>query len=196
MITFQSAANVPAQTTAPVNGRKQRPRMTGYDVSTWLKRLPSDAHLVVHRRTLFGDDQTGIIDAGRDTREIGPPMNVWGWPLKVSSSERAILEALDELSSEASFENLDKIFESLTTLRPKLLMRLLTVCRSVRVRRLFFVFADRHQHAWRKYLDVNKIDFGSGPRALVESGKLHPTYRIYVPKRFMPAKDTEADADA
>ena len=125
-------------------GRRERARLGYYlhpggtprvhfygDVSTWLKRLPSDAHLVVHRRTLFGDDQTGIIDAGRDTREIGPPMNVWGWPLKVSSSERAILEALDELSSEASFENLDKIFESLTTLRPRLLMRLLTVCRSV-----------------------------------------------------------------
>lgn len=173
------------------------PRVHFYgDVPTWLKRLPSDAHMVVHRRTLFGDDQTGIIDAGRDTREIGPAMNVWRWPLKASSSERAILEALDELSSEASFENLDKIFESLTTLRPKQLMRLLTVCRSVKVRRLFFVFADRHQHGWRKYLDVNKVDFGSGPRALVESGKLHPTYRIYVPKSFMSAKDTEAGADA
>lgn len=173
------------------------PRVHLYgDVPTWLKRLPSDAQMVVHRRTLFGDDQTGIIDAGRDTHQSSQAVNVWHWPLKASSPERAILEALDELTSEASFENLDKIFESLTTLRPKQLMMLLTACQSVKVRRLFFVFADRHQHAWREHLNVNKVDFGSGPRALVEGGKLHPTYRIYVPKSFVAVKDTEADADA
>lgn len=173
------------------------PRVHLYgDVPTWLKRLPSDTDMVVHRRALFGDDQTGIIDDGRNTSEIGPAIDTWRWPLKASSSERAVLEALDELSSEASFEQLDRIFESLTTLRPKQLMTLLGVCRSVKVRRLFFVFADRHQHAWRKHLSVDKIDLGSGPRALVHGGRLHPTYRIYVPKRFMPAKDSEAEADA
>ena len=173
------------------------PRVHLYgDVPTWLKRLPSDAEMVVHRRTLFGDDQTGIIDADRDARESGQTANVWRWPLKVSTPERATLEALDELTSEAGFESLDKIFESLTTLRPKQLMALFTACRSVKVRRLFFVFADRHQHAWRKHLDVDRVDFGAGPRALIEGGKLHPTYRIYVPKSFAPAKDTEADADA
>ena len=173
------------------------PRVHLYgDVPTWLKRLPSDAEMVVHRRTLFGDDQTGIIDADRDAHESSQAVNVWRWSLKASTPERATLEALDELTSEAGFESLDKIFESLTTLRPKQLMALLKACRSVKVRRLFFVFADRHQHAWRKHLDVGRVDFGSGPRALVEGGKLHPTYRIYVPKNFAPAKGTEANADA
>jgi len=173
------------------------PRVHLYgDVPTWLKRLPSAAQMVVHRRTLFGNDQTGIIDADRDTRESSRAVNVWRWPLKASSPERAVLEALDELNDEAGFENIDKIFESLTTLRPKLLMTLLTACRSVKVRRLFFVFADRHRHAWRKHLDAHEIDFGAGPRALVEGGKLHPTYRIYVPKSFVPARDTAAEADA
>lgn len=159
-------------------------------VPTWLKRLPNDAQIVVHQRTLFGVDQTGIINANRETGESSQAVNVWRWPLKASSPERAILEALDELTTEASFEKLDKVFESLTTLRPKLLMSLLTACRSVKVRRLFFVYADRHKHAWRKHLNAERINFGSGPRALVEGGKLHPTYRIYIPKSFVPEEAT------
>ena len=166
------------------------------DALSWLKRLPSDAQMVVHRRTLFGDDRTGIADADRDARESSQSVHVWRWPLKASSPERAVLEALDELSDDTGFENLDKVFESLTTLRPKQLMALLTVCRSVKVRRLFFVFADRHQHAWRKHLDADQVDFGSGPRALIKGGKLHPTYRIYVPVDFVPDKKREEQAGA
>ena len=113
---------------------------------------------------------------------------------KASSPERAILEALDELPNHASFDNLDKIFEGLTTLRPKQLMTLLMRCRSVKVRRLFFVFSDRHRHPWSKHLDVSKIDLGSGPRALVEGGKFHPAYRIYVPKTFVDQEETRTNA--
>ena len=75
-------------------------------------------------------------------------------------------------------------------------MALLTACRSVKVRRLFFVFADRHGHGWRKHLDSSKIDFGSGPRALVAGGRLHPEYHIYVPQDLVPAKPASADGDA
>lgn len=173
------------------------PRVHLYgDVPTWLARLPSDAEMVVHRRTLFGDDHAGIIDADQDTHESNQAVNVWRWPLKASSPERAVFEALDELTDDAGFENLDRIFESLTMLRPKHLITLLTACRSVKVRRLFLVFADRHQHAWRKHLDVAKVDLGSGPRALVVGGNLHPTYRIYVPKSFVPNSGPEAYSDA
>ena len=123
-------------------------------------------------------------------------MSVWCWPINASSPERATLEALDELPNRASFHNLDMIFEGLVSLRPKQSTALLSTCRSVKVRRLFFVFADRHQHAWRKHIDTSQIDFGSGPRALVEGGKLHPTYRIYVPTDFVWALDADEDADA
>ena len=136
---------------------------------------------------MFRDDPTGVVDAGSDALRdgpdttSGPTVAIWRWPIKASSPERAILEAIDELPNHASFHNLDMMFEGLVSLRPKQLSTLLSICRSVKVRRLFFVFADRHRHAWRKYLDTSKIDFGSGPRALVPGGKLHPTYRIYVP---------------
>ncbi len=81
-------------------------------------------------------------------------------------------------------------------LRPERLMELLTLCRSVKVRRLFFVFADKHRHRWRKRLDVSRIDLGAGPRALVVGGKLHPVYRIYVPRDMVPKGEAEVDFDA
>ena len=175
----------------------ERPRVQFYgEAPSWLKRLPMRTQVVVRRRTLFGDDPAGIDDAEPDAWINGPSVEVWRWPVKTSCPERAILEALDELPHSASFENLDKVFEGLVSLRPKRLMALLTACRRVKVRRLFFVFADRHAHGWRKHLDTSKIDFGSGPRALVKGGKLHPTYLIYVPEALAPGKPAGADGDA
>ena len=159
----------------------------------WLARLRADAQFITHSRSLFGRDQTGIIEASDDSSTA---VNIWSWPVKASSPERAILEALDELDSAAGFTALDKIFESLTTLRPKQLTALLMACQSIKVRRLFFVFADRHQHAWRKHVDVGSIELGSGPRALVRGGRLHPAYRIYVPQAFVPGQANEAAAHA
>lgn len=169
-------------------GASQRVHLYGA-APAWLKRLPTQARIVVHRRSLFGDDPAGIGDSDRDAQESRRAVNVWSWPIVASSPERAILEALDELRSGAGFDNLDKIFGSLTMLRPKRLMALLAVCHSVKVRRLFFVFADRHGHSWRKHLDASAVDFGSGPRALVSGGKIHPAYRIYVPGHFIPGSD-------
>ena len=162
------------------------PRVLFYGtVPSWLKRLPTPTEIVVRRRTLFGDDPAGIEESDIGA---GAPADVWRWRVHASSPERAILEALDELPQHASFNNLDKIFEGLVSLRPRQLTALLVACRSVKVRRLFFVFADRHGHAWRKHLDTSAIDFGSGPRALVEGGRFHPTYRIAVPDTLMPAE--------
>jgi len=163
------------------------------DVPSWLKRLPMPTEIVVRRCTLFGDDPIGIDESEFG---VGTAIDVWRWPIQVSSPERAILEALDELPRHASFENLDRVFEGLESLRPRQLTALLGTCRSVKVRRLFFVFADRHRHAWRKYLDTSAIDFGSGPRALVEGGRFHPAYHISVPDALMPAEPQGADGDA
>ena len=107
--------------------------------------------IVVRRRTLFGGDPLDIDDASIEAAAAGLMVDVWRWPLKASSPERTILEALDEQPRNAAFENLGKVFEGLVSLRPKRLMALLAACRSVKVRRLFFAFADKHRHAWRKH---------------------------------------------
>ncbi len=175
-------------------GGPQRVHFYG-TVPAWLNRLPTPTEIVTHRRSLFGDDPTGIADSDRDVRAPREAVNVWRWPIRASSPERAILEALDGLRNQFGFDNLDKMFGSLTAMRPRELMTLLTVCRSIKVRRLFFVFADRHRHPWRKHLDTSAIDFGSGPRALVDGGRIHPTYRIYVPGRFVPTEKEKAAVD-
>ena len=159
------------------------------DVPAWLRRLPADTEIVVHGRGLFGGSKTGVSDSDYDYREghrNGHAAEIWRWPLLMSGPERAALEALDDLTDEAGFGHLDKVFEGLTTLRPDMLMKLLLECRSIKVRRLFFVFAERHQHVWIKHLDKGRVGFGSGPRALVQGGWFHPEYRIGVPGDFKP----------
>lgn len=157
------------------------------DAPLWLKRLPIKTKFIVHSLALFGDNPVGIIDQTRSMRPDMQVVDVWRWPLKISLPERAILEALHSMSPNgASFDKLNKMFECLVTLRPDLLTQLLKACRSVKVRRLFFVLADYHQHHWRDDIDESSIDFGSGPRALIKGGVLHPIYRIYVPVDFVP----------
>ncbi|WP_371679468.1 type IV toxin-antitoxin system AbiEi family antitoxin domain-containing protein [Microvirga sp. KLBC 81] len=162
------------------------------DVPSWLRRLPVDERLVIRSRSLFGTDPLGVESTeqspGQGTDSGGGPMlSPWRWPMRLSSPERAILEVLDELPDHESFHNVDMIFQGLTNLRPRRLMSLLQACRSVKVKRLFFVFADKHGHAWLKHIDKAAIDLGSGPRALVKGGKLHPAYQVYVPADMVPA---------
>jgi len=160
---------------------------------TWLKRLPTSELFVLRTNKLFHTESLGISglsehDLVHDTENVQPRTLIQSKP------ERAILEWLNELPDKTTFHSVDMVFEGLVTLRPKLLAKLLKDCRSVKVKRLFFVFADRHKHAWRKYIQVDEFDLGSGPRALVDYGKLHPQYRIYVPKEFVP-NETETETD-
>lgn len=165
------------------------------EVPPWFGRLPVKTQFIVQSRSLFGNDTTGIENeddelAAETDNDSGPTVSPWRWPIKISSPERAILEALHGLRSEAGFDNLNMIFQGLTTLRPGNLASLLRLCRSVKVKRLFFVFAERHSHSWLKYLDKSAVDFGSGPRALVKGGKLHPIYRIYVTEELLPSSES------
>jgi hypothetical protein len=112
----------------------------------------------------------------------------WGWALGMST--RAILEALNELPAQESFHNLDMIFEGLATLSPRRLTALLRSCRKIKVRRLFFVFADRHKRAWRERLNPEDFKLGTGDRAFVKGGKIHPRYRIMVPAEFVEPRYT------
>lgn len=110
------------------------------------------------------------------------PWGQWEWPLVLSAPERAVLELLDELPSRESFHQVDMLMEGLTGLSPRRLQKLLADCRSVKVKRLFFYFADRHKHAWLKHLNANAIDLGTGKRMLVKGGKLDPVRQITVPE--------------
>ena len=165
---------------------------------SWLFTLPVDVRFVYHRDKLFESDvkSRGLSSLAWDiTRDVGRDLmefrggdattfawGQWDWPLTLSTPERAVLELLDELPSRESFDEVDHIVEGLVNLRPARLQKLLEDCRSVKVKRLFFFFADRHRHAWSKRLDKSAVDLGSGKRALVAGGRLDPTYNITVPE--------------
>ncbi|HPE30180.1 MAG TPA: type IV toxin-antitoxin system AbiEi family antitoxin domain-containing protein [Parvularculaceae bacterium] len=170
------------------------PRVDLYgDVPSWLARLPNADRFQTRTLSLFGGSKTGV-DGLDDDKQSSPPQRRLN-DLIVSTPERAILELLNELPANESFHNVDAIFESLVNLRPRLLETLLKKCRSVKAKRLFFVFADQHAHAWRQYLDPDNFDLGSGPRALVEGGRLHPRYDITVPPELIEAMQSDEPDD-
>lgn len=165
-------------------GSKQVVHLYGTRHPTWLKRLGGETTYILHGSGLFTD---GIEEDAKVETSAGS--------ILCSSPERAVLEMLDELPSAESFHIVDTVFDGLTSARPNRLAELLQRCRSVKVKRLFFVFADRHAHAWRKYIDPDAFDLGKGDRALVQGGRLHPLYRITVPEDLLPAAD-EGTRDA
>ncbi len=103
------------------------------------------------------------------------------WPITVSTPERAYFELLDELPDRESFHQADMLMEGLATLSPRRLGKLLADCRSVKVKRLFFFFAERHQHRWLSQLKPENYDLGSGNRVLVKGGRLDKRFHITVP---------------
>lgn len=161
----------------------------GSDIPAWLSRLPADARVITRSANLFGEENLGVdntdfsLSGDSNAEQAQSP---WRWPIAMSSPERAIIEMLNELPKGESFHTVDMTFEGLANLRPRLLTTLLSTCRSVKTKRLFFVFAAKHDHAWRKHIDMSAIDLGRGDRALTKAGRLHPVYRITVPSDLMP----------
>ncbi len=166
---------------------------------SWLQKLNLPQRFVYHNSaTLFGDQPITLglgnlawdisKGRGRDLSRLqgGSLVEItwgqWDWPLTLSQPERAYLEMLDELPRHESFHQADMIMQSAANFSPRRLQKLLVGCDSVKVKRLFFFFADRHRHAWLKRLDKEAIDLGKGKRMLVRGGKLDPVYLITVPE--------------
>jgi hypothetical protein len=164
----------------------------------WLKNLKVGARFLYHNdRKLFRTTRSrfpllGLNADPAKTESAGTaaagtvtttqPWGQWNWPLVLSTPERAIIELLDELPSRETFHQADQLFGGMANLSPRRLQELLVDCRNVKVKRLFFYFADRHRHTWLKRLDKDEIAFGTGKRMLVRGGKLDPTYQITVPE--------------
>ena len=162
----------------------------GDTIPNWVKELPLNAPLETRKKSLFTDKSLGLYKGKNKADKTLP----WDWKPWVSEPERAVIEAMDNLPDNESFHNLDMMFESLAIMRPKLLTKLLHSCKKIKVKRLFFVFADRHNHPWRKRVNTQDFNLGSGDRALYKGGKIHPDYRIVVPKDFVTTEDYLYDA--
>lgn len=164
----------------------------------WTGKLKLETKFVFHNAgTLFRNGPIklgkGALDANmpngkqadEEMLQSGLVRQTWGhwdWPLVLSAPERAILELLDELPQRETFHQADMLMEGLRNLSPRRLHKLLVDCRSVKVKRLFLWFAERHNHAWLNQLDRKDIDLGRGKRMLVRGGKLDPKFNITVPE--------------
>lgn len=159
------------------------------EAPTWLQRIASNRKFITRSKALFRQSGLGVeeTDSPRNGNEQHAA-NILGkenWAIKLSFSERAIFEMLAELPDKESFEHVDKLFEGLVSLRPGLLQELLEKCSSVKVKRYFMVYADRHNHSWRSYIFLNNVNLGSGPRQTFKGGRIHPKYLISVPASFV-----------
>ncbi len=163
----------------------------------WVEKLANDWVFVLHNRSRLlpnidpesNEPSTDLLRRYTEEQMLpgGLQLTYWGeWnrPLIFSGIERAILEMVDELPNHESFDNVNMMMEGLVNIRPNRMQSLLEITKSIKVKRLFFFFASRHQHRWLAVLDRSRIDFGRGKRHLVKGGKLDPIWKITVPKSF------------
>lgn len=111
--------------------------------------------------------------------------------IRVSGPARALMECLYLTPEKQELLECYDLMEGLNNLRPDQVQALLEACKSVKVNRLFMYLAEKAGHAWVEYLDLKKVDFGSGKRSLVPNGVYVPKYRITVPKTLEDHGKTE-----
>ncbi|HDQ03587.1 MAG TPA: hypothetical protein ENN23_03320 [Deltaproteobacteria bacterium] len=143
----------------------------GLILPAWFKEDRFDVKFVVTRTNLFPpDSRKGFTDfKERD------------FSVRVAAPERAAMEMLHLVPKVVGFDEAQLIMENLVTLRPDVVQGLLTVCRSVKVKRLFLYMADRQEHNWFSKLDLSKVDLGKGKRMIVPNGRFNAKYQITVP---------------
>lgn len=153
---------------------------------SWVNKYPLKQSLAFHSTHLFKVNSDSN-DRDKERRRAHFTDYKWGaseWSLLISTPERAILELLDELPMHETFHQADVLMEGLTNLRPRSLTIVLKDCQSIKAKRLFLWFCERHNHAWFKSIDAKKINLGSGKRMLLPGGKLDTKYLITVPQEF------------
>ncbi len=155
----------------------------GDNLPAWINKLLADVVFVRHsERQLFKEGEFLNHDYNSEL-----PWGLDEWPLRFSSSEKGFFEVLLDVPDVISFEHADQLMQGLVNLSPRRLNKLLERCASIKVRRLFLWFAERHRHSWLKKTDVDLYTIesgllGSGKRMLAKGGKLDAKYLITVPE--------------
>ena len=140
-------------------------------------KLPAwfESHQCSRRVTLV---TTGVF-AGNDNGPH-PCFTVDEVEMDVATLEQAAFEMMYLLPKRQSYEEAVQVMESLTSLRPQFVQRLLEICTSVKTKRLFMHAAERSHHRWLKRLDLSKVDFGLGRRTIHRGGRLDSKYDLVV----------------
>lgn len=140
----------------------------------WFITNKWDVDYELFKTTLFHNDHVGLVDYQETLITM-----------KISTPGRAIMECLSLCPNKFSLTEAYELMEGLTGLRPKHIQELLENCKSIKVKRLFLYFAERAGHSWLKYIDLTKIDLGSGSRSLTSNGTLTTKYNLVLPKELV-----------
>lgn len=144
----------------------------GERLPIWFQKHNWDV-LVDYYSTSFLPPDIGLVDVDFKTFSI-----------KVSNAVRAVMECLYLAPEKQELLECYELMEGLNNLRPKQVQELLEKCQSVKVKRLFIFIAEKIGHDWFQYLDLKKVDLGSGKRSIVKNGVYIPKYQITVPKEL------------
>jgi hypothetical protein len=104
--------------------------------------------------------------------------------IMISGHTRAIMECLYLTPGKMNLLESYELMEGLHNPRPGQVQELLENCNSVKVKRLFLYLAEKSNHGWLKYLNIENIDLGSGKRSFAQQGVYNAKYQITVPKEI------------
>jgi len=142
-------------------------------IPSWVDTVSNVSFTQIHRSPFPDRLKLGLEDI---------PFGTWDWPIPYATSERAFIELMSTVTSEADMEQAHLMLQGAATLRPKLIQELLEKCRQVKAKRLFLWMARELAHPWYRYIDQERIDLGTGKRQIVVGGKLDEEFLITVPK--------------
>lgn len=89
----------------------------------------------------------------------------------VSESERAVLEMLDLVPKQQTLEEARQIMEGLQSLRSKKMQELLTHCKKIKTKRLFWQVAEELHLPVLAKIDATEINFGSKSAYILQGEK-------------------------
>ena len=144
----------------------------GQVLPNWFTGERLGVDIVMTRTNLFPDDSQEGFSEFRER----------DFSIRISSPERAAMEMLHLVPGKISFEEALLIMENLVSLRPDMVQRLVVMCRSIKVKRLFMYMAEKQGHSWVSDIEISKIDIGKGKRMIVPNGKYDRKYCITVPR--------------
>jgi len=145
----------------------------------WFTGEHLGVHIVMTRTNLFPQKRReGFSEFRRE-----------GFSITISSPERAAMEMLHLVPGKLTFDEAILIMENLVSLRSEVVQRLLEMCRSIKVKRLFMYLAEKAEHPWLAQLDLSRLDFGKGKRLIIRNGRYDTKYRITVPRDHEEASE-------
>lgn len=138
---------------------------------TWVKKISLDETNFKYRATgVFGDSAVGLHRSLQQSFQI-----------ICSTPERAILEVLAFVPNQHSYEEAAHLMENLMTLRPPLINDLLSICHSIKAKRLFLHLAEQCHAPWLSHLNLEDINLGSGIRVIANGHRFDKKYQLYIP---------------